>query len=111
MVGKGGEYTRLRQNIEVRIIFIYISISIKRSAKRLFANSFRERRRIETKLSQPSDTVSDLDLRGSACANKLLPRSARRRNRPSAILDLHREKSRVLAGRVLLSSNVGLGLY
>ena len=63
------------------------------SYKRLFANSSRERRRIETKLSQPSDAVSDLDLRESACANKLPPRSTRQKNlnRPSAILDLRRK--------------------
>ena len=69
-----------------------LAISIKRSAKRLFTNSSREHRRIETKLSQLSDAVSDLDLRGSACVNKLLPRSARRKtlNRPTAILDLRR---------------------
>ena len=68
-------------------------ISIKRSAKWLFANSSRERRRIETKLSQPSDAVSDLDLRGSACANKLPPRSVwqKKLNRPPAILDLRRK--------------------
>ena len=83
----------------------------KEKPQRLFANSSRERRRIATKFSKPSNTAPHLDLRGSACANKLLPRSARRRNRPSAILDLRRGKSRVLAGRVLLSSNVGLGLY
>ena len=59
----------------------------KEKPQRLFANSSRERRRIATKLSKPSNTVPHLDLRGSACANKLLPRSARRRNQPSAILD------------------------
>ena len=54
----------------------------KEKPQRLFANSSRERRRIATKLSKPSNTVPHLDLRGSACANKLLPRNARRRNPP-----------------------------
>ena len=56
--------------------------------QRLFANSSRECRRIATKLPHPPNTVPHLDLRGLACANKLLPRSVQRRNQPSAILDL-----------------------
>ena len=72
---------------------LHSTLLIKRSAKRLFANSSRQRQRIETKLSQPLDAIPDLDLRGSACANKLPPRSARRKtfNLPSAILDLRRK--------------------
>ena len=72
---------------------LYISISIKRSPKRLSANSSGERRRIETNLYQPSGAMLDLQLRGATCANKLPPTSARRKtfNRPSAILDLRRK--------------------
>ena len=72
---------------------LYPSISIKRSPKRLSANSSGERRRIKTKLYQRSGAMPDLQLRGATCANKLPPMSARRKtfNRPSAILDLQRK--------------------
>ena len=80
-------------SITISYMYLAISISIKRSAKRLFANSSHECRRIETKLSQPMDAIPDLNLRGSACAKKLPPRSARRKtlNQPTSILDLRRK--------------------
>ena len=65
-----------------------LNLKTQRSAKRLFANFSRERRRIETKLSQPSDAVSDLDLRGSAWANKLPPRSTRQKKLKPAVRHL-----------------------
>ena len=88
--------SRRNSNKDSKTVPSSAAILIARSyriAKRLFANSSRERRRIETKLFHPSDAVLDLDLRGSVCAKKLLPRSARRKtlNRPSAILDLRRK--------------------
>ena len=48
----------------------------KEKPQRLFANSSRKRQRIATQLSQPLNAVPHLDLRGAACANKLLPRCA-----------------------------------
>ena len=60
---------------------------------RLFANSSREQRRMDTKLSQITDATPGLDLRGATCTKKPLPRSTRRRNskQTSAILDLWRK--------------------
>ena len=72
------------------IQLVYIK---KEWAKRLFANSSREQRRMHTKPSQITDATPGLDLREATCAKKSLPRSARRKTskRPSAIFDLRRK--------------------
>ena len=80
-------------SVTISYMYLAISISIKRSAKRLFANSSREHRRIETKLSQPMDAIPDLNLRGLGVREKAAAeeRATKTLNQPTSILELRRK--------------------